>query len=191
MTPSGFRFQKIPSQTSEDYRLAAEKHLFFCEYMLDSLKDTHTKLKDIDLDHLLNEVFYLAGYIIECSVNFFIYNYFNWSKPVYDFKNEAYEVCFWRSKGDTRYRYVISDHNYRSKIELLDSLIGGSHFLDVPIIGGDKLGYSQTTCVLFNMWSPKVRYETSCCKHRSLHSFMAIQSFVKLASEINIKLLEV
>jgi hypothetical protein len=177
-------YRHLPSiQYAEDYRFSANKHIVSCDFILKNLKNG----VDVDsfvVDNLLRNVYYLSGYIIECSINYNIYKRLKWTKPVFTFYNREYNVSF---RDNTR--YVIKNHDFHSNMELLDLLIPGNKILEIPIISGELLGFSEKSRKLFFSWNPAIRYETQK-GNEPFYLLDELLEFVHLAKEIYIKLLQ-
>lgn len=121
----------------EDYRKSALKHLKTCEFMIDNL---HNIVDNDSLDeltksewesHILRNIYYLCGYVIEGVVNYSIYKKLRFSTAL-DVKTLAEHnlrridssfryntgVCFNRfQQGNAGvWYYSIHDHNYVKNI---------------------------------------------------------------------------
>ncbi|NJL14788.1 MAG: hypothetical protein HC913_18500 [Microscillaceae bacterium] len=122
----------------EDYRKAALKHLKTCEYMIDNLgkisnDDTLDGLaKQERKEHILREIYYLLGYVLEGVVCYCIYKKVstyqsNPNKNIYDLDDDVSSVATsipnahiaFHKKNSTpskTYIYFLSTHKYANYI---------------------------------------------------------------------------
>lgn len=169
----------------DEYRTAAIKHINTCKYLINSISNDNN-INDVVKERILRNIYYLAGYIIECSVNYTIYKKLGWiTRPIHELEDKVFKVSFQSIKG----RYVIKYHNYAKNMELLDLLISGDKYSEIPIIGGNLMGFSSTSKKLFYAWNPAIRYENSK-KINDGFVYSEISEFVSLATEIYISLLK-
>lgn len=126
----------------DDYRKSALKHLKTCEYMIENLhtiteNDTLDRLtKEERKNHILRDIYYLLGYVIEGVVNYCIYKSLNYNNAndvenlaIHDlsgyFNNQYFRrntgVCFnyHRQGSNVGFYYSINNHNYAKNIEIL------------------------------------------------------------------------
>lgn len=54
--------------TSKNFKKAAQKHYFMCSYLLDNLQEVGSDKKP----HIISDLFYLSGYILECILKYCI-----------------------------------------------------------------------------------------------------------------------
>lgn len=164
----------------KEYYKAAKRHRETCEYLLNKLKDRQECI-DIHLQKkLMQNVYYLSGYVIECiiSYTFFKIICFDVSKSVYDLENHN---CY----GYTFYKYF-REHS-KSANELRVEEIrkrGGNISSTIPIIGEGTV--DDITKLMYEQWDAKSRYTNG---HLSFEvDYNNVTNFYKLANEIYTKI---
>lgn len=156
----------------KDYRTAAQRHLMTCDYLVKSLS-----LPD-NLSHkpntspyklqLLRNIYYLAGYTIECMINYAIYDCVNDNKKglaKIERVDQLYEPALGlvfkpniRRDGGKSFQYVIAYHNFQENMKVLNYL-ATSKFSQVPVIGQCVYPPNwRAISHLFYNWEPQVRY---------------------------------
>ena len=172
-----------PLTYAEDYKNSALKHLQTCDLLLKSI-GSGSDLDEQYQENILRNTFYLAGYSIECIINYTILKKTGWKKPAHSLNNTKYEISF----GKNFDRYIITSHDFQINMEILDKLIEGSRFKNIPIIGGHLCGYSDTCRRLFFRWMPHERYVTASSPE-SYFTLIEVQEFIKMCKEIYVQLL--
>ncbi len=190
MNLEDFQAQQAQSQrymVYADYQKSALKHLKTCEYMLENLhKMTENDImnnlfdnqsgqvtnqtKEERENHILREVYYLLGYVLEGTINYCIYKELNFPQNQnVEFLDEPYNrsrgICFRLPEPNTSnlwYDYFISNHNYTKNIEMLERRSNGINTFMSNLrsfnINMDPVSYKNYQ--LFRNWEVKQRYQT-------------------------------
>lgn len=167
-----------------EYKLASTRHLETSLFMLEFLDE----VKDLDeRKNILCNIYYLAGYTIECIVSYAIYNYigFRKSDDVRSLDPFAYrfDIGFYReyslsARPAIRPRFNIASHNFQNNC-MFFAAQGIAEASKVPHFGGP---ITDTSLIpLFNRWRPDARYLPSQFREHD------IIKFVKLSKEIHDK----
>jgi len=156
-----------------DYKSAAERHLETCLQLEYTLKQDYKKKEDNGVTlttrlqkekiQILSDMYYLAGYIIECSYHCAIYKNLGWSGAVENLRttSTSYNVsCF----PETGALFVIRRRSGRGLKQ--HQLSGNMHFFQtirplasvstIPLIGlniSSRISYD-----LFDNWNAEIRY---------------------------------
>jgi len=138
-----------------DYLVSAKRHNLACKALkekIESLSDTNEN--NDELKFLALSLYYLSGYIIECSLKFKIFEIKGFDK-----NSDINELeC---SKFDIDYKKRIKTHNFQRLQEYLDSLVSDiSHISE-----------SCDVNTLLNNWKPDVRYEHLDISYENIKSF--------------------
>ena len=125
-----------------EYLSSAKRHNHTCKVLkakIDSLDGNEHSNEEFKF--LVSSLYYLAGYIVECSIKFKIFE-----MSQYDLDVEVDEIeC---EKAGIDYKKRIKTHNFKKLQNYLDSLIGGlSH-------SSEKKEINK----LLNDWNPELRY---------------------------------
>ena len=140
-----------------EYKSASIRHLNTCRHLIDNLHLAATQQTERNI--LLN-IYYLAGYTIECIVNFAIYDYIQFSKTN-DVKslsllNNSYNVSFYPSKkNNISANFIIHTHNFQKNCQFF-SAQSISDASKIPHF--DNYIPNPSLVPLFNDWKPEVRY---------------------------------
>lgn len=195
----------------EDYRKAALKHLRTCKFIkdhLDNVTDIETK-RDI-----LRNLYYISGYVIECSINFRIYKAIYKKKTTKDIeklfhvlnkkgKSTDGKIVRFYSKDHPPAYYKISGHNYPKYKAVLEHLLPPKKLDKMPILV-NKADLTEPLSILFYSWRVIFRYQTddtqfqpypkdpeNLKEKKILEAFdeigyeeNAIRNFVRLAEEL-------
>lgn len=125
-----------------EYLSSAKRHNHACRVLkakLDSLDDS--ELNGDEFKFLVLSIYYLSGYIVECSLKFKIFELSNYDSNV----EVDEEEC---TKAGIDYKKRIKTHNFQKLQNYLDSLVGGlSHMSEKREINR-----------LLNGWNPELRY---------------------------------
>ncbi len=167
-----------------EYKEASIRHLetsLFLVKHLDNIDDAKER-KSV----LLN-IYYLAGYTIECIVNYAIYNYIGFRSidDVRSLNCQSYpfDTGFkfeYKTKAGIilKPRFVIQSHSFQNNCTFFSSN-GITDASKIPHF--DTLIHDKNMIPLFNNWKPEVRYiDLGFSEH-------LIIEFVKLTHEIHHK----
>jgi hypothetical protein len=131
--------------TYKEYLNAARKHKNTCEIIKNALLAMNSlPNKDIGrIKRLTINLYYLSGYIIECSVKYGIYTTLRYDKNS--------DICALNSQGVT-YSDHIKHHKFNKYVDKLNMNFGGIKLID------NKAGVSKEVKKLYNGWDAEVRY---------------------------------
>jgi len=183
---------------AKEFILAAERHKYTCEKILElsdfnnCQPDEHGNYPSVELNqkqkHLLSNVYYLSGYIIECSCCAAIYSYF----PKLARKKDLAPT-----ERDKHYR--LRNVSFQSDDSLIFSVCGRGktnhslmHFTEfpsffdnsaprVPLLNGDISKFSSSNDLL-SSFQAEIRYV--CNKDSRTNFYENVCNFYKVAMEI-------
>lgn len=133
-----------PNMKYTEFLSSAKRHNHACRVLkekLDSLGDGCAE--DVEYKFLVLSLYYLSGYIIECSIKYKIFQLEN-----YDLHSDVNEEeC---EKAGINYKKKIKTHNFNRLQNYLDSLVSGINHVS------EKNEINK----LINEWTPEIRYST-------------------------------
>lgn len=134
----------VPIMKYTEFLLSAKRHNHACRVLkekLDSLGEDSAE--NVEYKFLVLSLYYLSGYIIECSIKYKIFELEN-----YDLNSEVNEgEC---EKVGIDFNKKIKTHNFKRLQNYLDSLISDvSHVSEKKVINK-----------LMNEWTPEIRYSS-------------------------------
>jgi hypothetical protein len=138
-----------------EYFKAAQRHRETCEYLIRKLSDSQEGI-DVHLqEKLLNNIYYLSGYVIECIISYSFFNIINYdkTKSVYDLDiNNPYQYTF--------HKYF-REHSKSANELRIDEIRkrGGNIPSTIPIIGDENV--DKNLKKMYDQWDAKSRYTTS------------------------------
>jgi len=144
-----------------EYFIAADKHLHFCQWIINKYPWSENKTKE--QDYMLAEIYYLSGYIVEGLTVYSIYKLFGWekNKNVMDFDEDFLKrshFLFYKSykgeKGEAK--YFVKGHKFK---EYKDALIPKVESHNIPYIGSN-IAINKTIKNLLDEWEPGLRYKS-------------------------------
>lgn len=127
----------------DEYNEACKRHVQACESLLRDMKEYSEKKQK----RILQEAYYLAGYIFEC-----IYKYAIYALIEYDPKESVNDL----NKDGLTFKKHIKKHDFSILRDELDTRIGGN----IPFIK-TKEGIEKEIIDLYEKWDPKFRYEAN------------------------------
>lgn len=134
----------VPIMKYTEFLTSAKRHNHACRVLkekLDSLGEDNAD--NVEYKFLVLSLYYLSGYIIECSIKYKIFELEN-----YDLNLEVNEgEC---EKFGIDFKNKIKTHNFKRLQNYLDSLIS-----DVSHVSEKK-----TINKLLNEWTPEIRYSS-------------------------------
>lgn len=165
------------------YKQAAERHLDTClnlkEIIQQNYSDTTlSTTKENEKQELLFDLYYLSGYIIECSLNYAILKFINFDRikrtnSIRHYKqlisrhnNNPYKVSYSNRDRSADYALYQPKHKFQRNIHFFvqdNKLNGIDH---IRGINGNPI-LPVNVRRLFNNWDVEYRYET---KGRTLNS---------------------
>jgi hypothetical protein len=188
---------------AKEFILAAERHKVVCEKLLampelDNLRPNNGNYPFVILKlpqkHILSDIYYLGGYIIECSCSAAIYSYY----PTLQHKKELkLEI----KDKDNKLRQVKFD----AKEPTVFSVCGeGNHSLhhftkfpaffetlSIPLLNGDDTKFASKNCYnLYDCFYAEIRYALKAVEDKrniypniQLH-YENVTSFLEIGCEI-------
>ena len=148
-----------------EYLISARRHNKACKVLQERIDLYDGQgINDESFKFLVLNLYYLSGYIVECSLKFKIYELFGYSINVdVNDPNECKKVGI-------DYRKDIRNHNLERLQELLDSKISGFTHKSTNI----------SVDQLLVRWSPDVRYESIELKYSEIQDlYKHINSFMR------------
>lgn len=138
-----------------EFLSSAKRHNQACKVLQDKLDSFGDNDRDNDeFRFLVLSLYYLSGYIIECSLKFKIFEVIG-----YDENTEVDEVeC---QKAGINYKKKIKTHNF-SRLQ---------NFLESKISDISYLSEESTIESLLSQWNPELRYKTIQLDHNEIKSF--------------------
>jgi hypothetical protein len=130
----------------KDYQYAAKRHIATCKFLLESIEDTRNTIDIHDQGKILQNTYYLAGYIIECAIS---HTYFKVIK--YDRNKSVYECKKFSN-------YIRNDHSFKHNKPVIEEInkLGGSIPAEIPIIGKKKVDAVEYQ--MYKGWNAQARY---------------------------------
>ena len=120
----------------KEYINAADRHVAICQQLL---RDAEVERNRTKKSHLVNEAYYLSGYIMECSLSYAL------------FYNERLDV-----ESHRNYQGEFLTHNLMSKVNFVVRSVG-VRFAGVPFVSIKHVDKNLNR--LFGDWDVRWRYE--------------------------------
>jgi hypothetical protein len=136
----------------KEYYKAAQRHRETCEYLINKLNDRQEYIDVHRQKKLLQNIYYLSGYVIECIISYSFFNIicFDNKKSVYDLENHnCYGYSF--QKYFREHSKIAND----LRIEEIRKR-GGNIPSSLPIIGEKVV--DEITKKMYEQWDAKSRY---------------------------------
>lgn len=146
-----------------EYRKASLRHLTTCDWLLKSLDDTKPESNKI-----LQNIYYLSGYIIETSLNYAFYSCINYTGEIEDHH-------LYNSKA-------LKNHKFDIKINYI--MTNGGDLSNLPFISTKY--HNREVEKLFQNWSTDLRY---CCNNQVNINKKLIENLIKEIKDINTTIL--
>ncbi|MCA1898330.1 hypothetical protein [Shewanella putrefaciens] len=138
-----------------EYLYSATRHNYACRLLKDKLEAFDDSDRNSDnFKHIVNSLYYLSGYIIECSLKFKIFECSGYELE----KDIDPEEC---NKYDINHRKKIMTHSFITLQNFLSSKIS-----EVTCESEDK-----EISLLLSKWSPEVRYKSPPVNPQSVVDF--------------------
>lgn len=175
-----------------DYKIAAERHLEVCLQLLDIIEDEYQKkeplsrAKEKEKNQLLADLYYLSGYIIECSYNCAIYKAVGWltnDVKRLETTSTRHSVSCFNPRVGSSSSFTIrknSNHSFSGNTHFFQTIIATSAISHLPVIGTNLLP-SHSAYELFDNWNAEIRYQVDSNITLDYNSTFA---FFYLANEI-------
>lgn len=138
-----------------EYLSSAKRHSHACKLLKEKIATYGNENSNIqEFKYLVLSLYYLSGYIIECSLKFKILELSGFGSELEVTNNEC-------NKFNIRYRQEIKIHDFAKLQDVLDSKSSDiSHESD-----DDRIEY------LLLGWDPKIRYEDVSLDHQDVDAF--------------------
>ncbi len=161
--------------TYPEYKTAAERHLETCLELVTVLEKYRQKEQNQgltnnetkDKNKLLGDLYYLTGYIIECSYSCAIYHKINFPdyisveelKPAnWSTYGVTADVTFRKTKYGgselTTFKIAVSNHQLSGRMDFFSTKMG--YTPPIPLLDGNNI--SRPASDLFDNWNAEVRY---------------------------------
>lgn len=157
----------------KEYLNSARKHQYTCEEILKCIKgnNANTPSKQTQQKQLVLNLFYLSGYIIECSVKYGIYHLISYdrNKPVSEL-----------NQNNLTYNDHIKVHRFDRYTEAFNKLKGGSRLID------NRSNIDREILQIYNTWDAEVRYWSNNSEKKSIDKITLnnVEKFYMLATEL-------
>lgn len=138
-----------------EFETSAKRHIESCYHILDNLTNTNSSFKKQKEDRLILNIYYLSGYVIECSLKFAFF------KAIRFDKNTEIESLDYNDGSDI-YKFPDEKGSKSLKIHRLDGLkeylesVDKSLPRDIPFITQTIANPFHKT--LTNKWNSEIRY---------------------------------
>lgn len=175
-----------------NYKTSSERHLKTCKYLEVVFKGLPESGNSVDKSHILLNIYYLTGYIIETIVNYGILKLIDFDtirkknpeniKKVEDLRSifNKYKVGFTYQDQYTRYPLYAKGHQITS--EKLKFFTNEFKITNLGIRGIDVKISNSKVEKLLEKWGAHVRYEF---KDMDLINYDNVHNFMLLAEEIH------
>lgn len=159
------------------YKQAAERHLDTCLKLKEIIQQQYdnrilSTKKEKEKQELLFDLYYLSGYIIECSINYSILSFIDFenikrtNRTIRHYRNlrsnhlnNPYKVSFTYKDTDANYALYRPTHKFQPNIHFFatdNKLSGIDH---IRGLNGNPITPISVN-LLFNDWNVEYRYET-------------------------------
>ncbi|MFT4928215.1 MAG: LPS O-antigen subunit length determinant protein (WzzB/FepE family) [Phenylobacterium sp.] len=138
-----------------EYLSSAKRHNQACRVLKEKLESYESdNSQDEKFNNLIISLYYLSGYIIECSLKFKIFEVFSYNSNIEIDKDECKALGL-------NYNSQVKTHNFQTLQNLLDSKISDvSHISNQRVINR-----------LSGQWGPEIRYEHRELQYQDVRAF--------------------
>jgi hypothetical protein len=138
-----------------EYLSSAKRHNFACRVLQEKIETfENANPNDENYNHLITSLYYLSGYIIECSLKFKIFEVFSFDSDV-EIDEDACNIL------GINYRKKIQVHSFQKLQNFLDSKIS-----DISHISNES-----ATDLLLEQWNPIIRYQHLEIQYQEVKAF--------------------
>lgn len=138
-----------------EYLFSARKHNHACRVIKEKIEGLkEPELNSDEAKFLTLSLFYLSGYIIECSMKFKIFELCNYDKLIEVDENGCNQLGI-------NYRKQIKRHNF----DILQNTLSAYHG-DFPHMSNNK-----EVNKLIKLWDPEIRYQEIVVAHSDVIKF--------------------
>ncbi len=139
----------------EEYHSAAKRHRETCGFLINKLKDKKEAIDPHLQKKLLQNIYYLSGYIIECIISYSFFRII-----CYDKQKSVYELDKHNCHGYIFNKYFREHSKVANDLRIEEiRKRGGTIPSQIPIFGNKSV--DDTTRLMYEKWDSKVRYTTS------------------------------
>lgn len=152
-----------------DYLMSAKRHNKACRVLQDRIEMYREQgVEDENIKFLVLNMYYLSGYIVECSLKYKIYELFGYSINA-EVDDQA--EC---AKVGINYKRQIKLHCFSRLQNLLDSKLSDiSHLSEIDTVGQ-----------LLKDWNPEKRYENFEIAYQDVQNFYAhTTAFLRICAQ--------
>jgi carboxypeptidase C (cathepsin A) len=137
-----------------EYLSSAKRHNFACRVLQEKIETfENANSNDENFNHLITSLYYLSGYIIECSLKFKIFEVFSFNSDL-EIDEEAYRIL-----GINKRKIQV--HSFHKLQNFLDSKISDiSHISNESAIN-----------LLMEQWNPIIRYQHLEIQYQEVKAF--------------------
>ncbi len=145
----------------QDYKTAADRHLEVCFQLLHHIEENYQKKEPLSIRQtkeklqLLADLYYLSGYIIECSYNCAIYKSLGWNGNVKDLEDTNNSVSFKPRRWSPRFIILSQSHTLSGHMDFFQTIKPVT--TSIPLIGV-PLHPTHPAFDLFDNWNAEIRY---------------------------------
>lgn len=156
-----------------EYLNSARKHQYTCEEILNCIKriTANTPKKQTQQKQLILNLFYLSGYIIECSVKYGIYHLISYDrdKPVSQL-----------NQNDLTYDDHIKNHRFSCYTDAFNRLKSGFKLID------ERKNIDRDVLHIYTMWDAETRYWYNNTDRKIIDKITLknVETFYTLATEL-------
>lgn len=157
----------------KDYLFAARRHRATCDFLLKEISDTSNTIHIEIQKKILQNVYYLSGYIIECALSYTVFKIIK-----YDRKKSVYDY--------DKFDHFFRKHSFKSNQRKIDIITekGGVIPSEIPIIGNKKVEDIEKE--MYDTWDADARYLRSYPNFEL--NVINVKKFFTLSSDIYVKL---
>lgn len=188
--------------TYKDYQKASYKHLNSCKAMLNSLHllsgNNQAVLQEPSSQKaLLQNIFYLSGYTLECIINYSILKHFKWKEdkmvddttPDHNFSKRSGLAFYPKTPTENGgiYHFEISKHHFQRNIQVLRKGLPSSK---IPYVD-PTIQLTATTKSLLTAWQVEIRYNDCETKYSSIElTEPIIKEFLEFTDKVYTELMK-
>lgn len=136
-----------------DYYEAAKRHLFVCHKLKEYIEEKYKEKQDEEINerkNLLNDLYYLTGYIIECCCSAAIFHFFPnliEKKALKKGTDSTYPKVIFKSSTPIPSFFIVASSNHT-----LIHFKEAPHFFTgignkIPLLNGKDLIFQQNNCM--------------------------------------------
>jgi len=173
-----------------DYYEAAKRHLLVCNQLKNYIEQKYREEQEVDIiekKSLLNDLYYLTGYIIECCCCAAIFHFFPnliEKKALKEGTDSSYPKVLFKNRASNHLLFGIasSDHTLIHFKETPHFFSGVGN--RIPLLNGKDIIFQQNNCMeLYKKFCAEIRYNYVNNQKIDLQ-YQNVFGFFKVAVEI-------